>query len=343
MEPTAKRLSGQFTVQFWYNTVMHLRSRLVLGTALLFFAALALGQAFPTKPVKIVVGFSPGGIVDIPSRIIAQKLGELWGSPVVVENRPGAGGSIAAEITARAPADGYTLLVCNTASHGVNPAFYKKLTYDPVADFAAISMIGSTPSILIVHPSSPIASVNDFIGYAKANPGKLSVATSGVGTSQHLSLELLKSLTAINVIHVPYKGGSPAIADLLGGQVPAMVSGFATALTSVKAGKARALGVTSIRRNSQLPEVPTIAESGVPGFEVVSWTGLCAPAGTPKQVIARINADMIKALALPDTQRRLAEQGIDGAPMTPEQFGDFIRSEVTKWGKVVKEAGITPE
>jgi tripartite-type tricarboxylate transporter receptor subunit TctC len=300
-------------------------------------------QNFPSKPVRVIVGFAPGGVVDTPARIVAAKLGEIWGTAVVVENRTGAGGSIAAEIAAKAPADGYTLLICNTASHGVNPSFYKKLPYDPVKDFAAISMIGSTPNVFLVHPSAQTTTVSAFIAYAKANPGKVSIGSAGVGTSQHLSMELFKSMTATNIVHVPYKGGASALTDLLGGQVPAIVSGLTTAMTSIKAGKVRALGVTSAKRYSQLPELPTIAESGVPGFEVTAWTGMCAPAALPKLLVAKLNGDMAKALSMSDTQRRLAEQAIDVAPTTPEQFAEFIKSEVAKWAKVVKEAGITLE
>jgi len=306
-------------------------------------AASALSQTYPNKPVRLVVGFAPGGNVDIPSRIVATKLGELWGTAVFVENRPGAGSNIAAEIAAKAPADGYTLLMCNTASHGINPAIYKKIPFDPIKDFAPISQIASGPSVFLVHPSSQTKTVSAFIAYAKANPGKLSVGSAGIGTSQHLSIELFKSMTATDIVHVPYKGGSSALTDLLGGQLSAMVAGLPTAMASIKAGKAHALGVTTIKRSPQMPELPTIAESGVPGFEVTSWTGLCAPAGLPKSILAKLNADLVKVLNMPDTQRRFSEQGIDPAPTTPDQFSAFIKSEVAKWAKVAKEAGITAE
>jgi tripartite-type tricarboxylate transporter receptor subunit TctC len=302
----------------------------------------ALSQPYPTKPVRLMVGFAPGGVVDVPARIVAAKLGEIWGTPVVVENRTGAGGSIAADVVAKAPADGYTLLICATP-HAVNPSFYKKLPYDPIKDFAAISMIGSTPNVLLVHPSAQTTTVGAFIAYAKANPGKVSIGSAGVGTSQHLSMELLKSMTSTDIVHVPYKGGASALADLLGGQLPAIVSGLTTAVTSIKAGKVRALGVTSAKRSPQMPELATIAESGVPGFEVSAWTGLCAPAALPKPLVAKLNADMVKVLSMPDTQRRLVEQGVDVAPTTPEEFSEFLKSEIVKWAKVVKEAGITPE
>lgn len=313
------------------------------AVALSLAAPLALSQTYPSKPVRLIVGFAPGGVSDVPARIVAAKLGEVWGTPVVVENRTGAGGSIAADVAAKAPADGYTLLLCTAGLLAINPSIYRKLPYDPVKDFAAISMIGSTPNVLLVHPSAQTTTASAFIAYAKANPGKVSIGSAGVGTSQHLTMELFKSMTATDIVHVPYKGGASALTDLLGGQVPAIVSGLTTALTMIKAGKVRALGVTSAKRSPQLPELPTIAESGVPGFEVTAWTGLCAPAALPKPLIAKLNADMVKVLSMPDTQRRLAEQGVDAASTTPEKFSEFIKSEIVKWAKVVKDAGITPE
>jgi tripartite-type tricarboxylate transporter receptor subunit TctC len=312
-----------------------------LGAGLLA-APFALSQPYPSKPVRLIVGFAPGGVVDVPARIVAAKLGEIWRTPVVVENRTGAGGSIAADVAAKAPADGYTLLLCGTG-HAVNPSFYKKLPYDPIKDFAAISMIGSTPNVLLVQPSAQTTTVSGFIAYAKANPGKVSIGSAGIGSSQHLSIELFKLMTETDIVHVPYKGGALALADLLGGQLPAVVSGLTTGITSIRAGKVRALGVTSAKRSPQMPELATIAESGVPGFEVTAWTGLCAPAALPKPLVAKLNADMVKLLSMPDTQRRLAEQGVDTAPTTPEQFAEFIKSEIVKWAKVVKDAGITPE
>ena len=311
--------------------------------ALAVAAPLALGQTYPTKPVRLIVGFPSGGNVDIPARIVASKLGELWGTSVIVDNRAGAGGNIGADVAAKAPADGYTLLICNAASHGINPTFYKKIPFDAVKDFAFISQIGSTANVLLVHPSMPVNSVSEFIAYAKANPGKISMASAGVGTSQHLAMELFKSMTEINVVHVPYKGGHPALTDVLGGQVPAMFAAVPTSQASIKAGKVRALGVTSVKRSPQLPSVPTIAESGVPGYGVTSWYGLCAPAGVPQPILAKLNTDLVKVLNMPDTQQRLAEQGIDVAPTTPEYFAEFVRSEIAKWARVIKAAGITAE
>lgn len=267
-----------------------------LAIALTLAATLARSQSFPSKPVRVIVGFSPGGIADLLARVATDKLAEIWGTSMLVDNRPVAGGGIAAGIVAKAPADGYTLLLCNAATHGINPALYKSLPYDAIRDFAPISNIGSAPNALIVHPSVPVTTVREFIAHAKANPGRMSVASAGVGTSQHLSAELFKWMTDIEVVAVPYKGGAPALADVLGGQVASALTALSTSITMIKAGKVRALGVTSAKRAPQLPDVPTIAESGVAGFEVVSWNGLCAPAGVPKPILAKLNADLVKAL-----------------------------------------------
>src|SRR5689334_17034409 len=260
-------------------------------------------QTYPAKPVRVIVPFAAGGVADIQSRIVAAKLSELWRTSVVVDNRPGAGGNIAAAIAARAVADGYTLLTCNFATHGLNPGVYRKLGYDPLGDFTAVAMIGTAPSLLAVHPSVPAKSVGDLLAYAKANPGKLTMGSSAGGTSQYLSIELLKLITGVSLIYVPYKGGGPALTDLLGGQVQSIVAALPTAINFLASGRIRALGVTSIARSPQAPDVPTIAESGVPGFDVVGWNGLCAPVGLPKSVLTRISSETFKALNSPDTRQ----------------------------------------
>jgi tripartite-type tricarboxylate transporter receptor subunit TctC len=316
--------------------------RLAAAIALAGSMPAVLGQAFPAKPVRVIVGFAPGGVVDTPARIVATKLGEVWASGVIVENRPGAGGSTAAGYAAKAPPDGYTLLICNTASHGVNPAIYKQLAYDPVKDYAAVSQIGFVPNMLVVHPSVEAKSMRELVAYAKSNPGKLSMASAGVGTSQHMSIELLKSMTGIDITHVPYKGGAPALSDLLGGQIPSLLTGMPAGLGAVRSGRVRALGVTSAKRSPHLPDVPAIAET-VPGYEVTSWVGVCAPSGVPKAIVAKLNSDIVKVLGLPDTRQKLDEQGFEAAPNTPEQFTAFIAAEIVKWAGVVKAAGIQPE
>lgn len=302
--------------------------------------AWAQAQSYPARPVRVIVAFAAGGVADLQTRVVAQKLSELWQTSVVVDNRPGAGGNIAASIAAKAQPDGYTLLTCNFATHGLNPAAYRKLPYDPLKDFIAISMFGTAPSILAVHPSVPPRSVSELIGFAKGNPGKLTMGSSGGGTSQYLSIELLKLMTGIDIIYVPYKGGAPALTDLLGGQVQSIVGALPTVIGFLSSGRIRALGVTSAVRSSQVPNIPTIAESGVPGFEVVGWNGLCAPTGTPPSVIAKISADTLKALEQPDTLHRLKEQGTDARPMTPAQFDAFVRAEITKWAKVAQAVGM---
>lgn len=311
------------------------------ATLPLLISLAAYSQAYPSRPVRMLVGFTPGGANDIVARIVAAKLSEIWGQQMVVENRPGAGSNIAAEIVAKAPPDGYTLLLCMTATHGINPALYKKLPYDHIKDFAPISLIGTTSNVLVVHPSLPAKSVSEFIAYAKANPGKISYASGGVGTSLHLSMELLRSMTGINVVHVPYKGAGPAATDLLGGYVPAMFGSLPSQMLNIKNGKLRALGVTSAKRSTQLPDVPTFIESGVRDFEITTWYGMCAPTAVPKPIEAKLNADLVKALNMPDLRQRLAEQGVDAEPSTPEQFAAFIKSETIKWARVVKSSGAT--
>lgn len=322
---------------------MMTRSSALLALVLAAAASTAFPQAFPSKPVRIIVGFAPGGVVDTPTRIVATKLGDLWGAGVVVENRPGAGGSTAAGFAAKVPADGYTLLACNTASHGVNPAIYKQLAYDPVKDYVGLSQIGFVPNVLVVHPSFEAKTLRELVAYAKANPGKLSMASAGVGTSQHMSIELLKSMTGTEITHIPYKGGAPAMSDLLGGQIPSLLTGQPAGLGAIRAGRVRALGVTTARRTVQLPDVPTIAEAGVPGYEVASWVGLCAPAGVPRAVVEKLNADIVRVLGMAETKQKLEDQGVEAAPSTPEQFSAFIAAEIAKWAKVAKSAGITPE
>jgi len=323
-------------------------AHLVVSLALLAVSvgaapARAAGPEFPTRPLRYIVPFPPGGSTDIMARIVAAALSDGLRQQVVIDNRGGAGGTVGAEIAARSTADGYTLFACNIASLAVSPARYRKLGYDPVADFAPIGFIGSTPNALVVHPSLPAVKLPEFIALAKSRSGKLNYASPGIGTSPQLTMEMFKMAMRIDVVHVAYKGAGPALVDVMGGQVDAMVSTVPSFLSATRAGKIRMLGVSSLTRVPDLPDVPTIAESGVPGFEVISWQGLCTPAGVPKAVLARIRAALAKALALPDTQKRLAEQGIQPKPMTAEQFAAFVRAERTKWAKVVKDVGIAAQ
>ena len=302
----------------------------------------AYAQTYPNKPVRLILGPAAGGPTDAASRSVAAKLSELWGQQVVVENRPGAGNTIATAIAAKATPDGYTLHVCNI-SDSVAPALHRNLPYVFLRDFAAISLFGTTANLLVVHPSVPVKSVQEFIAHAKASPGKLDYGTTGVGTSPHLTMELFKSMTGINVMHVPFKGAPLLYADLIAGRVSAAFGNLPGYVDNVKAGRVRALGVSTLKRSARLPEVPTIAESGVPGFDVTVWYGLCAPTGIPRSTVAKVNADMIKALDLPDLRTRLELLGVDPGSSTPEQFTAFIKSETAKWAKVVKDAGIQPQ
>jgi tripartite-type tricarboxylate transporter receptor subunit TctC len=303
----------------------------------------ALAQTYPAKPAKLLVGFAAGGATDITARIVAAKVSEIWGQQLIVENRPGAGGTLAADLAAKAPADGYTLFACAIGSHGIAPALFKKLPYDHIRDFAPISLLGTTPNVMVVHPSVSARSVAEFIAYAKGNPGKINYGSAGAGSSPHLSVELFKLMTGINMVHVPYKGGSQGLTDLLGGQIQMMITNVPSQLASIRAGKIRALAVTTTRRAAQLPHLPTMAEAGVPDYEVTVWYGMCAPAGLAKLLVERLNTDVVKALNSPETQQRLADQGIDAAPMTPDQFAAFIRAETAKWAKVVRDSGATAD
>jgi tripartite-type tricarboxylate transporter receptor subunit TctC len=318
------------------------RRLVCIGWALLPAAlpGAAIAQAWPVKPVRIMVGYSPGGGVDTTARIAAQSLSEAWGNQVLVENRPGAAGNIATEFTARAAPDGYTMVLCNIGSHGVTPArFGSKLTYDPIADFAFPARFGGVPNVLMVHPSVPMKNLRDFIAYARKNPGKLSFGSSGVGASPHMSIELMKSIAGIDILHVPYKGAAAALADVLAGNLEASVGNFAGApLSAIRTGRLRALGVTSGTRSSQMPEIPTFAEQGIEGFDVTGWYGLCTQAKVPTEVITRINTDVNRMLASGQTLRqRLVDQGIDIAPATPAEFAAMVKQEIAKWTQVVRD------
>jgi tripartite-type tricarboxylate transporter receptor subunit TctC len=314
-------------------------SQVLVAALSVCVSSVAFPQAYPSKPVRIMVGYAPGGGVDTTARLVGQALNELWATPVLIENRPGAAGNLATELTAKAPPDGYTLVLCNIGSHSVTPArFGKKLTYDPIRDFAFASMIGGVPNLFMVHPSFPARTLKQYIAYAKANPGKVNFGSSGVGASPHLSIELLKIMTGINIVHVPYKGAAVALSDVMSGHIESSIGNLAGApLAAVKAGRVRALGVTSARRNKQLPDVPTFAEAGVPGYDVTGWYGICTQSKVPQPILTKLNADLHKVLAGP-LRTKLEEQGIDVTPSTPEQFQAHVRSEIEKWTKVVTVA-----
>jgi tripartite-type tricarboxylate transporter receptor subunit TctC len=307
-------------------------------------AGTAHAQAYPSKPVRIMVGYSPGGGVDTTARIIAAELTKLWGAQVLVENRPGAAGNIATELTAKAAPDGHTLVLCNIGSHAITPArFGSRLTYDSIGDFAFPAMIGGVSNVLMVHPSMPMRNLRQYIAYAKAHPGKVNFGSSGVGGSPHLSIELFKTLAKINIVHVPYKGAAAALADVMSGHMESSVGNLAGGpLAAIKSGRVRALGVTSAKRSAQVPEVLTFAEQGVKGYDVTGWYGLCTQSKVAPAILAKINTDMNKLLDGP-LKKRLEDQGITLSPTTPQAFEQHVRAETEKWAKVVKDAKLSGE
>ena len=302
-------------------------------------ATTAMAQAYPTKPVKLVVPFPPGGSLDITGRLLAQKLTEVWGQPVVVENKPGAGGNIGADLVAKSPSDGYTILLGALSTHAVNPNLYAKMPYDAVKDFAPITLIAITPNVLVVNAASPVNNVREFIAYAKANPGKLAFGSGSNGSAGHLAGELFKVETGSDAVHVPFKGGAPATQALLAGDTQFMFDNLANAMAQVKAGKLKALAVTTAQRSPLVPELPTMAEAGLPGFDISTWYGLFAPAGTPPAVVAKWNADVAKILNSPDVRARLVADGAEPSPNTPEQFAQMIARELSKYARIVKASG----
>jgi tripartite-type tricarboxylate transporter receptor subunit TctC len=297
------------------------------------------GQAFPARPVKIIVPFPPGGSADAAARIVAEKTSNEWKQPVLVENKPGAGTTIAAAFVAGSAPDGHMLYLTGPISHAVSAALYKNLSYDAVKSFAAVARVATAPFILVVHPSVKASSVQQLIELAKTKPGALTYASSGSGAAPHLATEMLASLTGTRFVHVPFKGTAPALVALLGAQVDFLIADVA-AIPHIRAEKLRALAVTTAKRSALVPEIPTVAESGVPGFDVPSATGILAPAGTPREIVAKINASINRALATEDVRRRLNSQGFEPAPATPEEFGAFLASEVRKYAKVVRDAGV---
>jgi len=306
------------------------------------FAAPLAAQNFPTRPVHLVIGFAAGGGTDVAARTVAAALSERWGQQVVIENRGGAGGALASEIVARAVPDGYTLLGCGIA-HTLAPFLRKNLPFDAVKDFAPITATAMFANVMVVGAARPWHTVGALIAQAKAEPGKLTYGSSGVGSTLHLSMELFKSMAGIDIVHVPYKGGSPALADVMAGQIDMTFDNIPGELGAIKGGQVRALAVSSRARNAQLPDVPTLAEAGVPGFEMVGWYGLCGPAGVPEPILDKLQADTVAVLETASYRRSAAQQGIDPAPMTRAQYGAFLEAQAAKWAKVVRDAGVQPE
>lgn len=296
-------------------------------------------QSYPVKPIRIIVPYPPGGTTDILTRLIGQKLTEAWQQQVVIENRAGASGNIGAEAVVRAPGDGYTLLSASTV-HTVNPSLYSKLAYDPLKDFTAITLLAQVANILVIHPSLPVKTVREFIAFAKKRPGELYFSSAGNGSAPHLTAEMFKTRTGVNIVHVPYKGAAPAMTDLLAGHVVLTFATAPSAVPYVQADRLRALGVSSATRIPALPDVPTIAEAGVPGYEAVGWNGLTGPPGMAPAVIDKLNGEIVKMLRAPETIKRLADLGLETRTSTPSEFADFMKAEVVKWAKVVRDSGV---
>ena len=315
-----------------------------LGVSICALAAIsthgpASAQSYPQKPVRIVVGVPAGGTTDVVARLLGHKLGELLGQQVVIENRGGAGGNIGAELVAKAPPDGYTLFLATIGTMAINPSLYSKMPFDTLRDFAAISQLTSMPQLLVVHPSVPVKTVKELIAYAKSRPGQLTFASGGGGTAIHLAGELFKTMAGVEMVHVAYKGGGPAMTELIGGQVSLMFDQILTALPHVQSGKLRGLAVTTGKRSPAAPQIPTIAEAALPGYAVTTWHGLLAPAGTPREIVNRLSSEAAKALQNPDIRDRFAAQGVDPVSSTPEQFSALMKSELEKWRKVIAASG----
>lgn len=311
---------------------------LLAGTPVLAFA-----QAYPVKPVRIVAPFGAGSTIDIIGRLIAPKLTEALGQPVIVENRPGAGGMIGMDAVAKSAPDGHTLIIGALGPLAMNPALYPKTPFDPVKDFAAVCLLATGPVVIAVHPSIPAQTVKDLVGLAKKRPGQLNFGSPGVGSSPHLTGELFKLITKTDIVHVPYKGNAEAITDLIGGQLSIVFTGVPPVVPLAKAGKVRLLATTGKQRMPNLPEVPTLHEAGIEGADVLIWYGVVAPAATPKEVVARLNREIVKVMNTPDVREKFSQQGVDPTSSTPDEFTQMIRDEVMRWGKVIRSAGIKLE
>ncbi|SFC03570.1 Tripartite-type tricarboxylate transporter, receptor component TctC [Polaromonas sp. OV174] len=320
-----------------------LTAALVLGSGLLASVPAAAQAAYPSKPITMIVPFSAGGTTDILARIVGQALTTELGQSVIIDNRAGAGGNIGGQAAARAPADGYTLFMGTVGTHAINAALYKKMPFDPIKDFAPLTRVANVPNLLVANPKQPFKNVKELIAYAKSHPGQLNFGSSGNGSSIHLSGELFKSMAKVDMVHVPYKGSAPAVTDLLGNQISVMFDNMPSAIQHVRSGKLRAIAVTTAKRSPELPDVPTIAEAGVPGYEATSWFGLFAPAATPPAVVSQLNAAIVKVLANPEVKKKINEQGAEVYSETPAQFAAFIQKESVKWSKVVRDSGASTD
>ncbi|OGA47143.1 MAG: hypothetical protein A3F74_27740 [Betaproteobacteria bacterium RIFCSPLOWO2_12_FULL_62_58] len=331
MRPNSERQSLLLTIALACTLILVLFNRPVYA------------QSYPTKPIRLIVPSPPGGAVDILSRIVGEKLAPAVGQQIVVDNRAGANGTIGTEICAKAPPDGYTLVMGYVGPIAVNISLYRKLPYDPVKDLAPVTLVAQAPQVLVAHPSLPAQTVQQLIRLAKSKPGQLTFGSPGAGSGGHLTMELFKTITGLDLVHVPYKGAAPALTDLLGGQITLMLSSTIGSQRYVKDGKLKALAVTGRSRSSALPEVPTMIESGLDRFESTSWFGVLAPAGTPREIISRLSDEITKILRMQDVRSRLASLGAEPSGKAPDEFAAYIKTEIAKWGKVIKNAGIEPQ
>jgi tripartite-type tricarboxylate transporter receptor subunit TctC len=309
---------------------------------ILFFCLLSLhvvAQPYPSKPIRFVVPYPAGGPLDTVARLLGQKVSESTKQPVIVDNKPGAGGSIGADAVAKAPPDGYTILMGAVATHAINPTLYASMPYDAIRDFIPVTQVASTPNVLVVNPSVPADNVREFVAYAKANPGKLNFGSGSTGSAGHLAGELFKTMAGIDMTHVPYKGAAPALNDLIGGQIQLMFDNLASSLAQVRAGRIKALAVTTAQRSAFAPEIPTISESGLPGFDISTWFGIFVPAGTPREAVDRLHAEFTRALAAPDIREKMLALGAEPVGSKPEEFAAYIRAEADKYARVIRASG----
>ena len=308
----------------------------VLSLAMVFNAA---AQGYPAKPIRFIVPYPAGGPLDTVARLLGSKLAESMKQPVVVDNKPGAGGNIGADFVAKSPPDGYTILMGAVATHAINPSLYASIPYDPVRDFIPVTQVASTPNVLVVNPSIPASNVREFIAYAKANPGKLNFGSGSTGSAGHLAGELFNTMAGVRMVHVPYKGAGPAMQDLVGGQIQLMFDNLASSLGQIKAGRVKALAVTTAKRTSLAPDLPTISESGLPGFDISTWFGIFVPAKTPQPIVDKLHAELVRALAMPDVREAMIKLGAEPVGSSPQEFAAYIKSEADKYAKLVKASG----
>ena len=319
--------------------------RISVACARLMVAAVACAaiggwaQSYPAKPIRIIVPFPAGGTADIMARVVGQKMTETWGQQVVIDNRSGAGGNIAAELAAKSAPDGYTLFLCVVGTHAIHQSLYSKLPFDPIKDFSAVAYIAGVPNVVVVHPSIPVKSVKELIAFIKARPGQINFGSSGTGTSVHMSGEMLKVMAGLDMTHIAYKGNPQAVTDLMAGQIELMITNMPSVIPYIQSGRLRALAVTGSARSPALPDLPTMQEAGLPGYESSAWFGLVSPAAVPRDIVSKLNAEVVRIVGLADVKRNLASQGADPLVMTPDEFGAFMKAETAKWAKIVKASG----